>query len=274
VRISRAEAVLNYVLLGVFAIAALTPLVGVLLAAVTPQGEGRYGFQLPSRIALGNFVTAWRDGGFSHYLLSSALVVLGVVALTTVLSVLAGFAFATLRFPGRRVLFYVFLLGLMVPLESFVIPLYYTLRGWGLTDTYWSLLFPQTAQSLAFGTFWMRTTFRAFPVSVLEAARLDGAADRVLLWRILVPSARPALTTMGLLIALWTWNEFLLPLVMISSETWRTAPLGLAFFQGQFTTQTSLLAAAATIIALPIVVLYLFLQRRFIAGMLAGAVKG
>ena len=90
----------------------------------------------------------------------------------------------------------------------------------------------------------------------------------------LVPNARPALATMGLLVAMWTWNEFLLPLVMISGEGWRTAPLGLAFFQGQHTTQVQLLAAAATIVALPIVVLYLFLQRRFIAGMVSGAVKG
>ncbi|WP_432520644.1 carbohydrate ABC transporter permease [Kineococcus sp. SYSU DK006] len=273
-RISRAEATANYVLLVVFAVLTLVPLVGVLLSAVTPEGELRVGFELPSRLSLGNFAQAWEQGGFSRYLLNSVLVAAGVVLLTALLSTLAGFAFATMRFPGRSVLFYVVLLGLLLPVESFVIPLYHDLRGWGLTDTYASLLFPQTAQSLAFGTFWMRNFFRSFPVSVLEAARLDGAGDRVLLWRVLVPNARPALATMGLLVAMWTWNEFLLPLVMISGEGWRTAPLGLAFFQGQHTTQVQLLAAAATIVALPVVVLYLFLQRRFIAGMLSGAVKG
>ncbi|MEZ0165843.1 carbohydrate ABC transporter permease [Kineococcus sp. LSe6-4] len=273
-RISRFEAGVNYTLLGVFAIFALTPLVGVLLTALTPVAEARSGFGLPSTLALGNFGEAWQRGHFGDYMLNSVAVTLGVVALTIVLSVLAGYAFATMRFPGRTVLFYVMLLGLMLPVEAFVIPLYYDLRGVGLTNTYWALLLPQTAQSLAFGVFWMRNYFLSFPTSVLEAGRVDGATDRALLWRVLVPSAGPAMMTMGLLVGMWTWNEFLLPLIMISGEGLRTAPLGLAFFQGQHATEQSLLAAAATIVALPIVVVYLFLQRRFIAGMLGGAVKG
>ena len=174
-RISRAEATANYVLLVVFAVLTLVPLLGVLLSAVTPEGELRIGFELPSRVSLGNFAQAWEQGGFSRYLVNSVLVAAGVVLLTALLSTLAGFAFATMRFPGRSVLFYVVLLGLLLPVESFVIPLYHDLRGWGLTDTYASLLFPQTAQSLAFGTFWMRNYFRSFPTSVMEAARLDGA---------------------------------------------------------------------------------------------------
>ena len=189
-------------------------------------------------------------------------------------AVLAGFAFARMEFPGRSVLFYLLLLGLMLPSEVFVIPLYFDLRSWGLTDTYYALVLPQTAQSIAFGAFWMRNYFQAFPSSVLDAARLDGAAERQLLWRVLVPSSGPALATMGLLVGMWTWNEFLLPLVMISDDALRTAPLGLAFFQGQHATQQSLLAAAAVIVALPIVVLYLVLQRRFIAGIVAGSLKG
>jgi raffinose/stachyose/melibiose transport system permease protein len=271
---SRREIATNYVLLAFFAVIALVPLVQVLVAAVTPPSEGDSGFRLPTRIAFDNFSSAWTQGHFSTYMLNSVLVTAGVVAFTSLLTVLSGFAFATMRFPGRSVLFYVMLLGLMLPEEVFVIPLYYDMRGWGLLDTYWALLLPQTAQSLAFGTFWMRNFFRSFPDSVVEAARLDGAAERTVLWRVMVPNARPALATMGLLVGMWTWNEFLLPLVMISVDSRRTAPLGLAFFQGQHATQTSLLAAAATIVALPIVVLYLFLQRRFIGGMLAGALKG
>ncbi len=273
-RISRRETAFNYGLLGVFAVIALTPLVQVLISSFTPARESGSGFTLPTRPAPGNFQQAWVQGHFSTYMLNSVIVTVGVVALTTVCCLLSGFAFATMHFPGRTVLFYVILLGLMLPEEVFVIPLYFDLRGWGLTDTYWSLLLPQTAQSLGFGTFWMRTYFRSFPVSLLESARLDGASERTVLWRVIVPAARPALATMGLLVAMWTWNEFLLPLVMITGDNLRTAPLALAFFQGQHATQTSLLAAAAVLVALPIVVLYLFLQRRFIAGMLAGAVRG
>jgi raffinose/stachyose/melibiose transport system permease protein len=273
-RIGRAEVALNYAVLGFFAVIALAPLTHVLLSALTPAGEGGTRFHLPSRLAWSNFAAAWTEGHFSVYMLNSVLVTVGVVVLTSLLASLAGYAFALMRFPGRSVLFYVMLLGLVLPAEAFVIPLYYNLRGWGLTDTYWSLLLPQTAQSLAFGTFWMRNHFAAFPRSIIEAARLDGVGDRGLLWRILVPSARPAIMTMALLIGMWTWNEFLLPLVMTTGDRLRTAPLGLAFFQGQHSTETSLLAAASVIIAAPIVVLYLFLQRRFIDGMLSGATKG
>ncbi len=270
----RREVILNYVVLTVFAVLALVPVAGVILSSLTPAKDAGAGLAIPSHLDFSNFSNAWKQGHFGKYLGSSVLVTVSVVALTAVLSVLAGFAFATMRFPGRSAIFFAMLLGLMLPVEAFMIPLYYDLRWVGLTNSYWALILPQTAQSLAFGIFWMRNYFRSFPGSVIEAARLDGAGDAALLWRVLVPAARPALATMALLIGMWTWNEFLLPLIMISGESHRTAPLGLTFFQGQHTTDFALLAAAATIVALPIVALYLVLQRRFIAGMLSGAVKG
>lgn len=260
-QISAREKTFNYVVLAVFAVIALTPLVQILSSALAGGGRA-------------NFSQAWSQGHFAVYMRNSLLVTAAVVALTALVAVLAGFAFARMEFPGRSVLFYLLLLGLMLPAEVFVIPLYFDLRSWGLTDTYASLVLPQTAQSIAFGAFWMRNYFQAFPASVLDAARLDGAAERQLLWRVLVPSSGPALATMGLLVGMWTWNEFLLPLVMITDDSRRTAPLGLAFFQGQHATEQSLLAAAAVIVALPIVALYLVLQRRFIAGIVAGSLKG
>jgi raffinose/stachyose/melibiose transport system permease protein len=110
------------------------------------------------------------------------------------------------------------------------------------------------------------------PTSIIEAAPLDGASDWRLLWRILVPTSRPALLTMAMPVLMWTWNEFLL--VVITDGNKRAAPLGLAFFQSEHTTQYSLLAAASIIVALPVVALYVFLQRHFVCGMLSGAVKG
>jgi raffinose/stachyose/melibiose transport system permease protein len=179
-----------------------------------------------------------------------------------------------MRFRGSSVLFYMLLLGLMVPSEAVVIPLYYDLRSLELTDTYWSLIFPQVAQSLAFGTFWMRAYFRSSSREVVEAARIDGAGNRQILWQILMPMGRPAVLTMVLLIFMWTWNEFLLPLVMITDESLRTAPLGLSNFQGQYTSGTALLAAAAVLVALPVLIVFLFTQRHFIRGMVEGSVKG
>jgi raffinose/stachyose/melibiose transport system permease protein len=252
--IDRREQVLAHTVLGLFALIALAPIAKIVLTA-------------------GDFGTAWTDGHFGSYLRSSAIVSASVVAISTVLSILAGYAFGQMRFRGEQVLFYVFLLGLMVPLEATIVPLYYDLRDLGLTDTYWALILPQAGVSVAFGTFWMRAFFRSVPRSLVEAARLDGSSSWSTLWRVLMPLARPAVLTMVVLIFMWTWNEFLLALVMVSDEDLRTAPLGLAFFQGRNTSDEALLASGALIVAAPVVIVYLFLQRHFIRGMLSGAVK-
>ena len=124
-------------------------------------------------------------------------------------------------------------------------PLFFDLRTFGLTDTVWAVALPQVAQSVAFGTYWMRAYFKGVNPSIMDAARVDGASKGRILISILVPMGRPAITTMVVLMFMWTWNEFLIPLVMSPSGEFRTAPLGLAFFQGQYTQGTALLAAAA-----------------------------
>lgn len=269
-RLTLPEKVIDYIVLSVFALFAVIPLIGVLFSAVTPSSENDGGFALPTKIDLGNFATAWSEGHFATYMGSSIIVTLGVVALTAVLSVLAGFAFARLEFAGSGIIFFAMLAGLMLPAEAFIIPLYFNLRSIGLTDTYESLILPQTAQSLAFGIFWMRNQFRAFPGEIIEAARIDGARDLRVLWQVIVPPSLAPIMTMCVLVAMWTWNEFLMPLVLITSESRRTAPLGLAFFKGEHLSDYSLLSAAGIIVAVPIVVLYFFLQKRFISGMLGG----
>jgi raffinose/stachyose/melibiose transport system permease protein len=269
---SRREQQLTYVLLGVFSLVALVPVVGILVTALQQPG-GLAGFGRPDGLRVQNFADAWERGNFGSYLRSSAIVAVSVVALSTLCSILAGYAFGMLRFRGERALFSLLLLGLMVPLEATIVPLYHDLRDLGLTDTYWALILPQAGVSVAFGTFWMRAFFRSVPRSLVDAARLDGASTWAALWRVVLPLGRPAVLTMMALIFMWTWNEFLLALVMVSDERLRTAPLGLAFFQGRNTTDVPLLAAGAVIVATPVVVVYVFLQRHFIRGMLSGAVK-
>ncbi|HZH23544.1 MAG TPA: carbohydrate ABC transporter permease [Solirubrobacteraceae bacterium] len=271
--IARREQHLTYLLLGVFGLIALAPIVGIVLTALQERG-GASPFGVPDGFAIENFATAWDEGRFADYLRSSAIVTVAVVVLSTVLSIVAGYAFGMLRFRGSTALFYLMLLGLMVPLEATIVPLYYDLRDLGLTDTYWALILPQVGASIAFGTFWMRAFFRSVPRSLVEAARLDGSSSWTTLWRVVLPLGRPAVLTMVALIFMWTWNEFLLALVMVSDEGLRTAPLGLAFFQGRNTTDYALLSAGSVIVATPVVLLYVFLQRQFIRGILAGAVKG
>jgi raffinose/stachyose/melibiose transport system permease protein len=171
-------------------------------------------------------------------------------------------------------LFYLILAGLILPAEVTIVPLYYDLRDLGLSNTYWSVILPDIGTSVAFGTFWMRAFFLSAPAELAEAARIDGATTFGVLRRIFIPMARPAILTMALLVFVWTWNDFLLPLVMLQSPNLATAPLGISLFVQQYTTQEQELAAAALITAAPVVLLYIFLQRNFIRGMLSGALTG
>ncbi len=263
--VSRGERAANYVVLVLFAVFALAPIAVVLVSALTPSTTS------PGGLAV--FLQAWSEGRFSRYMLTSAMVAVVVVSVAVLCSILAGYAFGTMRVRGGGWLFALFLLGLMVPAEAIVVPLFYDLRVLGLTNTLWAVALPQIAQSIAFGTYWMRAYFRAAPRAMIEAATLDGAGSWRTLWSILVPIGRPAVVTLVLLVFMWTWNEFLIPLVMSPNGDFRTAPLALAIFKGQHVQATGLLAAGAVLVALPVVLLYLFLQRHFIRGMVEGAVR-
>lgn len=267
-KVSTGEKTLNYIILSMFALYALFPIITIGITALRPQ-IGVVGGSLHVE----NFVEAWQVGNFGAALTNSVLVAALVVSVALVLSILAGYAFGTMRFRGSTVLFYLFLLGMMVPAEAIVIPLFFDLRTLNLTDTIWAVALPQIAQSVAFGTFWMRSQFRAMPPNLVEAAAIDGSGGFSTLRRVMIPPALPSIATVAVLMFMWTWNEFLIPLIMSPAGVWRTAPLGLSIFKGQYTADHALLSAAGVIIAAPIIVAFIFLQRYFINGMLEGAAK-
>ena len=266
-------------LLTIVAIYFLVPVYWVIVAATKSSGDL---FTTPG-FWFGRTMQLWHnvvevftasDGIYLRWLLNSVIYA-GVGALVaTYLAAAGGYAIAKYDFPGRNLVFGTVLGGVLVPSTATALPLFLLFSKLGLTNTYWGLILPQIATSVAFGTFWMRAFFRGVPRSLVEAARIDGASSWFTLWRVLLPLARPAVLTMTVLLFMWTWNEFLLALVMVSDEGLRTAPLGLAFFSGRNTTDFALLAAGSVIVATPVVVLYVFLQRHFIRGMLSGAVKG
>ena len=271
---SRREQVLSYAVLAAFAVLALYPILSIILLALHRRSDLVTGFAIPDHLSFDTFREAWNLGGFSSGLRNSLIVAAAVSLATAVLSTLAGYAFGTMRFRGSNALFYVLLIGLIFPYEATVIPLYYVFRDVGLTDSLWALILPQIGLSVPFGTFWMRAFFRSTPGALVEASRLDGASSFATLVRVLLPQAWPAITTMVVLVFMWTWNEFLLALVMIQSDSLRTAPLDLAIFAGTNRySDPTLTAAAAVLVALPIVLVYVFLQRSFIRGMFAGSVK-
>jgi len=268
------ERVSTHFLLIIFAVIAVYPLISIVSLALTPPNETVTGFSVPSQPTLDNFATAWRDGRFDEALLNSAIVAFTVVIVSVVLSVLAGYALGTMRFPGATLIFFILMVGLIIPYESLIIPLYQMFRGWRLLDSLPALILPQIGVSVTLGTFWMRGFFRSTPRSITEAARVDGAGHLRTLRSILVPTAWPAILTLSVLIFMYTWNDFLLALVMNPSGRVFTAPLALSFFAGsQRTSDQTVVAAAAVLVAIPVIIFYVFLQRQFVRGFLTGAVK-
>ena len=271
---SRPQIVLNYVLLTLVSAIAIYPLVGTFLASLYPSGPDASpsGFALPPSFEWHNYVEAWQQGNFASSFTTSIVVAAVMVPASVLLSILGGYAFATMRFRGARTLFYLFILGLIIPTEATIVPLYYDVRAMGLLDTYWALILLEVSGEVAFGVFWMRAAFLSAPRSLLEAARIDGASSWTTLWRVMVPFARPAILTLTVLTFADSWNEFFLALVFTISRT--TAPAGLASFSGRFTTDVALVSAGAVIVAVPILVVFIIFQREFMRGMLTGAVKG
>jgi raffinose/stachyose/melibiose transport system permease protein len=272
---SRAERALTYAVLVVFAVGAIYPALSILFLGLHTKSDLVTGFAWPTDPKLDSFRAAWSEGNFATGFKSSFIVAATVTAVSAVLSLGTGYAFGTMRFRGDRIVFAVFLMGIIFPYEATVIPLYYDFKSVGLLDTYWALILPQIGQSVAFGTFWMRAFFRSTPRGLVEAARIDGASSFGVLARVLLPQARPALLTLCALVFTYTWNEFLLALVLITSPDKQTAPLGLSFFAGAVRAgDPTKVAAAAVLVMMPIVIVYILLQRHFVRGMLAGAIKG
>lgn len=270
---ARRTTIVTYLLLIFASLLVAVPLAGVVLASINPPDANVVGFQIPESLSFSNYAEAWTQARFSTYMTASVIVSTGVVLGTVLVSVLAGYAFGVLEFRGRDLMFYLMLGGLVIPAQATIVPLYFEFQAVGLTNSWWALILPQIGALLAFGSFWMRAYFRSAPRSLVDAAKIDGASSWAILRRVLVPIGKPAILTLALLISLWSWNNFLLPLVMVTNEKFRTAPLGLAFFRGEYNTNFPLMAAAAVTISIPMVVLYLFLQKNFIQGMTSGSVN-
>lgn len=271
----RSEGLFGYALLVIGALLALYPFASILMLALTPAGERASGFSIPSSLTLENFVVAWTRGGFGQAIWSSLVVAVAVVVGACLVSILAGYAFSTMRFPGRFILLGILLIGLIMPYEGIIVPLYYLLDGMGLLNTYWALILPQIATSVSLGVLWMRTSYTNVPASLAEAASIDGASRWATLWKVYFPISVPAVMTLGTLLFLYTWNEFLMALVLVpQNPAVQTAPLALSFFAGSTRNfDPAVTAAAAVTVALPILIVYVIFQRRFISGVVAGAVK-
>jgi ABC-type glycerol-3-phosphate transport system permease component len=264
----------RYLVLTLMAVAVLLPFVSIVFAALNPSGAQISGLSVPSTWSWSNFADAWTDAHFSRLVLSGLIIAAGVVPLSLLLATLAAYSLATLNPVGGRALSVAFVLGLTLPIELVVVALYFDLREIGLTNTYPGVILAETALFMPFGVYWMQNHFASVPAELLEAARMDGARSFTILARVLMPISGPALTTLGVLYFMWSWNQFLLVIVLMQDPDRRTAPAGLGFFVGQYSTNIPLLSAASLIVIGPIVLLYLIFQRNFVSGITQGAIKG
>ncbi|HEY3547298.1 MAG TPA: carbohydrate ABC transporter permease [Propionicimonas sp.] len=268
--ISNRERVINYVVLTVLAFVVLFPVGSFVAAALSRDRSGK---AVPfSQFQWSNFATAWHEAAFSRAMTVSLVIAVCVVAGQVVLALLGGFAFGVLGVAGEKVLFPVVLLGMMISLEAIIVPLYYQFRTLGMTNSIPGIILINLGMGVPFGVFWMRAAFRSLPVSAFESAQLDGAGPLRLLASMAAPMARPAIYTLILLSFMWTWNDYFLSLVFLHGAN-QTATVALGVFQGQHVTQVNLMAAGGLIVAAPVLILYILFQRKFISGMLQGAIK-
>lgn len=257
-----------------FTLVALYPVLVTVFTALRPAADVmRSPFGLPTELFLDNLTTAWTRGRFASYLLNSVIITVPTVVGVVVLSCLAGYGISRFRFPGRNVMFYAILLGLTVPFQSVMIPLFYQLLAMGLLSTYWAVILPGIAFGLPFGIFLMQAFFEDLPRELSDAGRVDGCSEWRIFHSIMLPLAWPAVSTLIVFQFVRTWNEFLMPLLYLQNEDLRPVPLGLMFFQGAYTRDIGLISAGVTIALLPVVIIYLIFQRQFVKGLTAGAVK-
>lgn len=268
-----AETARIHTILGTLSIIFLFPLAGMLLAALHPDGSFVQGFRWPEELHWGNFISVWSDAGMSSLFASSVIIAAAVVPAAMILATLAGYGLALLNPPGGPTLRLLLLLGLALPIEAIIVPLYYMLLDVGLTNTYLSVVLVEIALFLPFGTLWMLTNFEALPRELVESARVDGASPLKALTMVLLPVSWPSLATLAALFFMWSWNQFLVVLVLIQDPEMRTVPAGLSRFIGEYTTNIPLLTAATLVAVLPVLIVYLAFQRTFVRGILQGAIR-
>lgn len=263
----------NLVVLLALILFTVIPFVGIVMTALQPSSGNPAGFSIPLEPRWSNFVTAWNAADILPLMGSSLLIVLGVVPASLVFAILAGFGLAQPRVPGGGFLTVLFVAGLTLPAEALISPLYYEMKGLGLLDTRWAIILPLIALYMPFGVFWMRTHFLSIPEELNEAARIDGGSAFRIFISVQLPLARSAISALLILFFLWTWNQFLLALVLVNNPLKRTVAGALGAFQGEYSTNIVLLCAGAILIIGPSLIVFFIFQRQFIGALLEGSNK-
>jgi raffinose/stachyose/melibiose transport system permease protein len=273
-RVARGELWAGRTLLLALMVITILPFISIFTTALHPSGTVPSGLDWPAHPQWGNFVEAFNVANMTALLASSTFIVIAVVPIALVISTMAGFAIGLLRIPGSRVLLFLFVFGLTLPFGGIIVPLYYLERAMGIYNTRLAIVVPLIALYMPFAVFWMRAHFVNMPAEISDAARVDGTTTWGLFWHIQVPLARAPIASLGILMSVWTWNQFLLALVLVEDPTQRTMAGALGAFQGHYATNVPLLCAGTILILLPTLLIFVLFQRQIITALLQGSVKG
>ncbi|WP_394893235.1 carbohydrate ABC transporter permease [Mesorhizobium sp. AaZ16] len=268
------DRVILLVLIG-FAVLWLVPVIWIVVMSLKPNDvliRSTAGF-LPIPFTLENYANLLRVSTVPNWLVNSLIVATAMTLLTLVVSSLAGYAFARLDFPGKRIVFVLVLAGLMVPEQAVFIPLHTMFSDWGMHNTHVALTMPRVAVPI--GVFLMTQFFKAVPRELEEAAELDNASRLTVFWKIMLPLSLPALTTLGLFTFLHAWNDFLWPLVSATETNMYTVTVGLGSIQGNFAQSEGLgsIMASAVFASVPVVLIYLIFQQYIVRGVAMGSTR-
>lgn len=250
------------------------PFISIFTTALYPSGTVPQGLAWPDDPQWGNFIEAFKVANMTALLRSSIFIVFAVVPISILISTMAGFAIGHLRIPGSRTLLFLFVFGLTLPFGGIIVPLYYLERDLGIYNTRVAIVLPLIGLYMPFAVFWMRAHFVNMPDEISEAARVDGTTTWELFWRIHIPLARAPMASLGILMSVWTWNQFLIALVLVEDPTQRTMAGALGAFQGHYATDIPLLCAGTILILLPTLIIFILFQRQIISALLQGSVKG
>jgi len=265
---------LLHAVLALGALFTLAPLLWMVSASFMPGGEANT-FPprlLPSAPTLAHYVDLFTRLDLGRQFLNSTLVAVASTLISLIVNSMAGYAFAKLRFRGRERVFAVLLAALVIPGQVGMLPLFLLLKGMGLVNTYVGVIVPFMAG--VFGIFMIRQYALSIPDDLLDAARVDGAGEFRIFWTIVLPVIRPILVTLAVFVFLSAWNDFMWPLIVLSDEAKYTLPVALASLSGEHVQDTELMMAGSVLTVLPVVVLFIALQRAYIRGVMMGSVKG
>jgi raffinose/stachyose/melibiose transport system permease protein len=272
-----AQRFLQYFILSVIVVIVFIPIVMLAFGALKTRGEllsHPYSLPIPPRWENITSILGSPSYSFWPMLRNSMVVMLASTLGVVVVCSLAAFVFARMGFRGKGLVFNLFTLGLMFPINIAILPVYFVLRQLDLIDNLWGVIMVQTAFQLSGNIMILRGFFTAVPAELQDAAYIDGCTAFDFFWRILLPLARPALAAVAALTMIMSWNDLLIPLVVLNSDKLWTLPLGTMQFQGQYGQDLALVSAFVALSALPTIIFYLFAERQIVSGLTAGAVKG